>query len=109
MSYALRDAIPVIQTIKEMKGKRFPIGKSQGTIFCRVLEDNSGAVEMATHHKYRPRTKYLNAKLHHFRDYANRGEVQIQHISTERQPADLLTKGLNERLTIRHRRIIMGW
>ena len=98
-----------MQTLKEMMDNGFPIGKSQGTIFCRVLEDNSGAVEMAMHHKYRPRTNHLNMKLHHFRDYVNRGEVQVHHISTERQPADLLTKGLNEKLTARHRKAIMGW
>ena len=109
LSYALRDAIPVMQTLKEMKERGFPIGSTHSNVHCSVFEDNSGAVEMATHHKYRPRTKHLNVKLHHFRDYVNRKEVLINHISTERQPADLLTKGLNEELTVRHRRFIMGW
>ena len=109
LSYALRDAIPVIQTMKEMQRRGFPINETQGNVFCRVFEDNSGAVEMAKYHKYRPRTKHLNVKLHHFRDYVNRGEISIHHINTGHQPADLLTKSLNEELTRKHRRSIIGW
>ena len=109
LSYALRDAIPIIQTMKEMSKNGFPINNTEGKVFCQVFEDNSGAVEMAKHHKYRPRTKHLNVKLHHFRDYVNRGEISIHHIDTGSQPADLLTKSLNENLTNKHRRMIMGW
>ena len=109
LSYALRDAISIIQTMKELQQRGFPIKETQGNVFCRVFEDNSGAVEMAKHHKYRPRTKHLNVKLHLFRDYVNHSEISIHHISTVNQPADLLTKSLIEELTNRHQRTIMGW
>ena len=109
LSYALREAIPIMQTMKELQQRGFPIAKTQGKVYCRVFEDNSGAVEMATHHKFRPRTKHLNIKLHHFQDYVNRGEVLIRHISPSNQPVDLLTKSLNVELTRRHRKTIMGW
>ena len=109
LSYALREAIPVMQTMRELQQRGFPITNTQGKVYCRVFEDNSGAVEMAAHHKFRPRTKHLNVKLHHFRDYVNRGEIKIRHISTSNQPADLLTKSLNTDLTMKHRKTIMGW
>ena len=64
---------------------------------------------MATNHKYRPRTKHLNVKLHHFRVYVSRGEIVIKPINTKEQPADLLTKSLNEELTAKHRLKMMGW
>jgi hypothetical protein len=35
---------------------------------------------MACVHKYCPRTKHLNVKLHLFRDYVERKEVSIHHI-----------------------------
>jgi hypothetical protein len=54
LSYALRDAIPVMQLLKEMKGKGFPIHTPQARVHCHVFEDNSGALEMAKIHKYRP-------------------------------------------------------
>ena len=109
LSYALREAIPVMQTMRELQQRGFPMTNTQGKVYCRVFEDNSGAVEMAAHHKFRPRTKHLNVKLHHFRDYVNRGEIKIRHISTSNQPADLLTKSLNTDLTMKHRKTIMGW
>ena len=109
LSYALREAIPIMQTLREMKSMGFPIGATNSNVYCTVFEDNSGAIEMANHHKYRPRTKHLNVKLHHFRDYVVRGEVIVKPISTRNQQADLLTKGLNEQDTVRHRKTIMGW
>ena len=109
LSYALREAIPIMQTMQEMRRHGFPINKTENKVFCTVFEDNSGAIEMANHHKYRPRTKHLNVKLHHFRDYVTRKEIIIRSINTKDQPADLLTKGLNVELTKQHRKFIMGW
>ena len=109
LSYALRDAIPIMQLLKEMKGKGFPIHAPQARVHCHVFEDNSGALEMARIHKYRPRTKHLNVRLHHFRDYVERKEISIHPISTNDQPADFLTKALNVELLERHRRTILGW
>ena len=41
------------------------------TIKLKVLENNSGALEMAKIRKHDPRTRPLNEKLHHFRKYTN--------------------------------------
>jgi hypothetical protein len=109
LSYALRDAIPIIELLKEMKGKGYPISSAQAHIHCQVFEDNSGALEMAKIHKYRPRTKHLNVRLHHFRDYVVRKEVSIHAINTNDQPADFLTKALNEDTLKRHRMEVLGW
>ena len=109
LSYALRDAIPIIELLKELKENGFPINRSQASVHCRVFEDNSGAIEMAKVHKYRPRTKHLNVRLHHFRDYVERQEVSIHAISTHDQPADYLTKALSEDVLARHRFTIQGW
>ncbi len=102
LSYALRDAIPVMELLKEIKKRGYPISKTQARVHCRVFEDNSGALKMARVHKYRPRTKQLNVKLHHFRDYVKRKEISIHHIRTNDQPADFLTKRLNEESHCRH-------
>ena len=109
LSYALRDAIPIMELLKEMKLRGYPIATAQAKVHCRVFEDNSGALEMAKVHKYRPRTKHLNIRLHHFRDYVERQEISIHAIATEEQPADYLTKALNEIQLAKHRRTVMGW
>jgi hypothetical protein len=109
LSYALRDAIPVMELLKELRKMNFPIETAQARVHCRVFEDNSGALEMAKIHKYRPRTKHLNVRLHHFRDYVERQEISIHAINTKDQPADFLTKALNEDTLQRHRMTVLGW
>jgi hypothetical protein len=109
LSYALRDAIQTMELLKEMKKLKFPIQSVTPRIHCKVFEDNSGALEIATVHKYRPRTKHLNVKLHHFRDYIDRKEITIHHIHTSMQLADYLTKPVNQLIMEKLRLIVMGW
>ena len=109
LSYALRDAIPIMQLLKEMKAMGFPIHTPKARVHCHVFEDNSGALEMARIHKYRPRTKHLNVRLHRFRDYVERKETSINPINTNDQPADYLKKALNEETLVQHRRTVLGW
>jgi hypothetical protein len=109
MSYALRDTIPIMHLLKEMKHRGFPIHTPKARVHCHVFEDNIGALEMARIHKYRPRTKHLNVRLHQFRAYVERKEISIHPINTNDQPADFLTKALNEETLARHRLTVLGW
>ena len=59
--------------------------------------------------KYRPRTKHINNKLHHFRSYVTKGRVKILKIDTADQPADMLTKPLSGSLFCELRKKVMGW
>ena len=109
LSYALREAIPLMNLLNEMKKQGFKVSTKKPKILCKVFEDNSGALEIATTHKFRPRTKHLNVKLHHFRDYVTRGEIVVLPVRTESQCADYLTKPVNEDILTKLRKMIMGW
>jgi hypothetical protein len=109
MSYALREVIPIMELLKEMHRLGFPVEHQKASIHCQVFEDNSGAIEMAKVHKFRPRTKHINVKLHHFRDYVERGEITIHPISSADQQADYLTKPLKGTTFRRLRQLVMGW
>ena len=109
LSYALRDAIPIMNLLNEIKRNGFMISKTRAEVRCRVFEDNSGALEMAKVHKYRPRTKHVNVKLHHFRDYVQQGKILIKQIGTLDQLADYLTKTLDRVDLERLRKRVMGW
>ena len=85
------------------------IPSTHATIHCKVFEDNSGALEMARVHKYRPRTKHLNVKLHHFRSYVESKEVSMHPIDTTEQLADYLTKPVNVEILQYLRKKVMGW
>ena len=74
-----------------------------------MFEDNSGTLEMEKVHKYRPHTKHLSVKLHHFRDYVERGKITIKEIGTKFQLADYLTKPLDKRSLRLLRQKVMGW
>ena len=107
--YAMRKVIPTINLLKEMDTKGFSISGRKSTITCAIFEDNSGAIEMAKNGKYRPRTKHLDIKLHHFRHHVDQGLIKIIHIRTNSHPADVLTKPLPEESFLCHRKTLMVW
>ena len=75
-----------------------------------VYKDNQGALEIANQDaKYRPRTKYIAIKWHHFRDQIHSGSITVKKIGTAVQNADLLMKALPQRQFETLRKLIMGW
>ena len=109
LSHALREVIPLMNLMNEMVSLGFVEAKVTPKMQCKVFEDNSGALEIAKEHKYRPRTKHLNIKLHHFRDYVDRGEITINKIDTCDQLTVYLTKPLERETLERLRKRSMGW
>ena len=99
-----------MELLKEMRNEGFDVTGTKAKVHCKVFEDNSGALEMAKTHKFRPRTKHLNVKLHHFRRYVDETkEITIHKIHTKDQPADMLTKPLKWEDLNRHREFAMNW
>ena len=109
LSYALREVIPIKEVMKEMRKLKLGISQTKPTIHCKVFEDNSGALKMTRVHKYRPRTKHLNIKYHHFRNYVNHGEISVHKIDTKDQLADYLTKPVSQEILQHLRPKVMGW
>ena len=109
LSRALRETIPVMELLKEMRSLGFTITTATPQVHCRVFEDNSGALTMATVHKLRPRTKHINIKFHHFRSYVDSGEVSIHPIASDDNYSDMLTKGQPIELLRKHRSFLLGW
>ena len=80
LSYALREVIPIMNLLKDMKEKKLNVSDGVVKVHCKVFEDNSGAIEIAKGNKYRPRTKHLACRLHHFRAYVDNGEISVHKI-----------------------------
>ena len=98
-----------MQFLQELFEQDIIDARVEPKLYCKVFEDNEGALEMATTPKMRPRTKYLNTKYHHFRDAVRRGILKIFSIDTLEQQADIFTKPLSVDLFEKFRRLIMGW
>ena len=94
--------------LDELKEYGFPVDQTKATVQCKVFEDNSGAIEIATNHKWRPRTKHLNCRLHHFWSYIPH-RSSVQHIPMDKQPAYILTKTVDQITLQQHRSWLMGW
>ena len=98
-----------MELLKEKKKKGLEVMDHQSEVHCKVFKDNSGALEIASVHKWRPRTKHIATKLHHFRSYIARKEILIHPIDMKEQPTDILTKPLAVELFIKFRKMIIGW
>ena len=109
LSCALRKTIPIIHLLTEMSHYNLVDISSSPKIHCKVFEDNVGALEMAREYKYRPRTKHMHIKNHHFFSYVDSKQITIHHIDTKDQYADILTKPLPSTAFIKHCKTMMGW
>jgi hypothetical protein len=103
MSQALRDVIPVMNLLQEMREQDFQVICNEPYVYCKVLfEDNSGALELARLPKLCPRTKHINVCYHHFCEHVRKGLIKIFPIDTKDQIADVLTKPLAQKDFQRH-------
>ena len=56
----LQDVLPIMFLLNEMKERGFQVICTAPHVYCKVFEDNSGALELACLLKLRPRTKHIN-------------------------------------------------
>ena len=108
LSQALRDVIPLMQLLEELK-KVFPLHNPTPKVHCKVWEDNNGALSLAQNQKFSPRTKHIAIKYHHFREHVAKGTISIHAIDTKEQTADIFTKPLDENLFKYLRSKLCGW
>ena len=92
LSQSLRDTIPLMNLLAEVRDKLDKDVISVPAVRCTLFEDNSGALEKASTPKMRPRTKHINIKYHHFRDHVRRKLISIEHVATEDQVADIFNQ-----------------
>jgi hypothetical protein len=108
MSMALCDVIPIMELIKKMKGHHISVICTKPYVYCKVFEDNSGALELARLPKLCPCTKHINVCYHHFRKHVHKGLIIIFPVETSDQIADVLTKALAQNDFVRNRIHLCG-
>jgi hypothetical protein len=62
-----------------------------------LLCDNESAIRMADNPVEHSRTKHIDIRHHFLRDHQQKGDIDVYHISTENQLADIFTKPLDEK------------
>ena len=61
-----------------------------------LLCDNESAIKLANNLVSHTRTKHIDIHHYFLRDYEAKGDIEIRHVSTEKQLADIFTKPLDE-------------
>ena len=68
-------------------------------LFC----DNQGALTIAENPTNYQRSKHIDLRYHYIRHVLERGQVSIDYVSTDKPPADILTKALGP---LKHQRCV---
>jgi hypothetical protein len=110
LSQAMRELIPMrnlVTKVAEILGSPELAVKMHSTVY----EDNNGCISQAKKEKFTPRNKHYATKLHFFKSHigTGKGQINLEHIDTEDQIADIFTKGLAAELFTKLRKLLMGW
>lgn len=60
----------------------------------RLLIDNKSTLELSKNPVYHERSKHIDTRYHYIPECISNGEVDVDHVSTDGQLADVLTKPL---------------
>ena len=60
----------------------------------RLLMDSKSAIELSKNPVYHERSKHIDTRYHFIRECVADGIAEVDHVSTDRQLADILTKPL---------------
>ncbi len=108
MSQSLRNVIPIMGLLQKMREQNFYVLCTKPYVYCKVFDDNYGALEMARLPKLCPRTKHINVCYHHFRGHVPKKLIKIFHVDTKDQIADALIKPLAQNDFQRHHHFMCG-
>jgi hypothetical protein len=62
-----------------------------------LLSDNESVIRLADNLVEHSPTKHIDIQHHFLRDHQQMGDINIFHVSTDHQLADIFTKSLDER------------
>jgi hypothetical protein len=61
-----------------------------------LLCDNEIAIKLSNNPVNHSRTKHIDISHHFLRDHEAKGDIALNHVSTDKQLADIFTKPLDE-------------
>ena len=68
-----------------------------------LLYDNESAIKIGHNPVQHSRTKHIEVRHHFIRDHVAKGDIDLKHVHTEEQLADIFTKPLDEKVFCRLR------
>ena len=66
--------------------------------------DNQAAISLCKNPVHHERSKHIDTRFHHIRECIEYGMIEVQHVNTNDQLADILTKSLGRQKFIEMRK-----
>jgi hypothetical protein len=73
----------------------------------KIRVDNKSAIELAKNPVHHERSKHIDVRFHFIREHVKKGDVQMDHVATRDQAADIFTKALPTEL-FNHGKTLLG-
>ena len=102
---ALGDAVKELLFLRQVW--HFMIS-GKGMLCFPVFEDNQGALQLSKNPVSNLNSKYIDVRHHFSRELVRQGDIIVNHVPSEYQHADILTKVLAFDLFTIHRRFLMN-
>ena len=109
LSIAMREVLPFINIMSELKICFCPRRQTSLSFFCTVWNDIRSCIKVALSPKFTPRTKHIVLKYHHFMQIVLKKTVRIKSKDTLEQNADIFTKPFGDGKVVRLRKKVCGW
>ena len=109
LSTGMRELLPVTETFNEIC-ENLKVQRSYEAKVVRAYEDNEGALRLASAPLPKnPQSKHFAVKNHWFREKLEDYLIKILPVRTDKQKADIFTKGLANIEFRKKRKLLMGW
>jgi hypothetical protein len=111
LSVVMREVLPfkaLVESVAVVVG----FDSVESTTFrTTVWEDNIGALTLANLEpgRHTPRSKHYAIKMHWFRSKLKPHNISVRQIITDKQQADIMTKGLRKDAFVTVRLQLSGW
>lgn len=80
--------------------------RGDNQIKALLMIDNKSAIALAKNPVFHDRSKHIDTRYHFIRECVMNGDIKVEHVSTEIQLADLLTKPLGRQRFVELREMI---
>ncbi|KOM55883.1 hypothetical protein LR48_Vigan10g177500 [Vigna angularis] len=97
-SWSVRHAIWLRNLLKSLEMMQ------EERVVIRV--DNRSAIELAKNPVYHERSKHIDVRFHFIREKIKEGSVELEHVGTKQQIADIFTKPLPAVIFHEYRKLI---
>ena len=102
---ALCDAVKELLFLRQVWHFMIP---GKGMPCFPVFEDNQGALQLSKNPVSNSNSKHIDVRHHFLRELVRQGDIIVNHVPSEHQHADILTKVLAFDLFAIHRRFLMN-